>query len=66
MAGLSQKAKNTLYNIVIENVTGSFFFSVPVKAKRIIFKTLIILNKIVITRSFYKKNNIILNVKNKL
>ena len=55
MAGLGQKVKGTFCNIIIENVAGSFFFFIPVKAKRIILKALIILNKVIMARSFYKK-----------
>ena len=55
MAGLGQKTKSTFRNIVIENVTGGLFFFIPVKVKRVIFKALIIFNKVIIARSFYKE-----------
>ena len=55
MAGLGQKAKSTPYNITVKNMANGPFFSVPVKAKRIMLKTLIIFNKIVMARLFYKK-----------
>ena len=55
ITGLGQKVKGTLYNIVIKNVTGGLFFFIPVKTKRVMLKTLIILGKIAIARSFFKE-----------
>ena len=55
VAGLGQRAKGAPRSIAVEDVAGGPFFFIPVKVKRVIFKTLIIFDKIIITRSFYKK-----------
>ena len=43
-----QKVKGTFYSIAVEDMAGGPFFSIPVKAKRVIFKALIVLNKVII------------------
>ena len=55
VAGLGQKAKGTPYNVVIEDIAGGFFFSVPVKIKRVMPKALVVLGKVAMARSFCKE-----------
>ena len=52
VAGLSQKAKGTFCGVVVKNVTGCFFFFIPVKVKRVMLKALVVLGKVVIARLF--------------